>query len=304
MADGPFIFGQVRLDDDGLIDESIACLHCGFDLRGQTPDADCPHCRKPIDDSIRGDLLRFQSPAWLNMISLGLLIVVVGVVVALGVGLTKLLIWSEVISFNAIPGMVWVALMQLPIVVTAGGLWLVASRQPLDFGEEPPWSVRRLAQWAAATAAGLAILMFLAQGFTSKWGLIHGLRTMVRLPWQFIIHVAWLVAVAAGFYLAGSLAQRSPDLRLARLMRWAAIGVTAALALVYLHMVLTPVIEVKFRPAHTLSDDELVGVYRTLFYFGYALSILTVPFALGTIVLAVWLLRRVRAAAQRYAALD
>ncbi len=47
------------------------CIHCGYNLRGLVPGGMCPECGHAIDESLRGDLLRFANPNWLRRVRLG-----------------------------------------------------------------------------------------------------------------------------------------------------------------------------------------------------------------------------------------
>lgn len=301
MAAGPVIFGEVRLDDDGRIDEAVACLHCGRELGGEFPDGECPGCKKPVEDSIRSDLLRFQSPTWLNRLMLGVGIVMFGVGLATTLGIIKMLAWWEVIPMNTLLSFWGYALQMSPIVVTAGGLWLATSRQPMDFTPEPLWSLRRIAQWSAAAAAALVILMVLADGLKSNWGAMQGLRMSVRLPWQSLIHLSWLFAAACGFQVTVQLAQRSPDARLARLMGWSSWVVILSLGAVYFFADMSPLIAFRYKPSNTLADEALPALYAAWIYTGYTVYLLALPAALWTCAMAGWLLRRIYAASRRYA---
>lgn len=312
MAKGPFIFGQVRLNQAGRIDEALSCLHCGDALRGLSPDTTCPGCGKPVADSVRGDLLRFQSPSWLTQISGGLLVVAVGIVLALACGSIRFAqlvaaaghlpegLVSVLGHIEQMPPTMWMLLYVLPTVVTGVGLWFVAARQPLDFAPEPPMTWRRAAQWLAAGAAGLAVLMFVADGLASGWGTVPGLRTRVRLPWMFTIHVIWVAAVLATHVYAASLARRAPDLRLTRGILRGAWITTLALTVIYLYMDFTPVVLSQYRVSHTLADEGLPGIYNALVFTGYAAYLLVLPAAGWTLALIVGLLVRIRQASARY----
>ncbi|MBI4719376.1 MAG: hypothetical protein HY763_16395 [Planctomycetes bacterium] len=49
----------------------VACVHCGYNLRGLATEGLCPECGRAISLSLRGDLLRFSDPAWLERLRLG-----------------------------------------------------------------------------------------------------------------------------------------------------------------------------------------------------------------------------------------
>ena len=54
---------QIRLDDDGrILEDDLACLACGYNLRGLLPDGACPECGTAVGRSTHGNLLRFCDP--------------------------------------------------------------------------------------------------------------------------------------------------------------------------------------------------------------------------------------------------
>jgi hypothetical protein len=50
MSDSP---GHVHLDEQGWIDEDIACVECQYNLRALDPADGCPECGQPIAESLR-----------------------------------------------------------------------------------------------------------------------------------------------------------------------------------------------------------------------------------------------------------
>lgn len=89
VASGPIIFGQVRVDAAGRVDEPLPCVSCGRDLHGCALDGACPGCGAAVADSSKSEFLRFQDPQWLDRLVLGVLILMLGAVVVLGMAAGK-----------------------------------------------------------------------------------------------------------------------------------------------------------------------------------------------------------------------
>lgn len=311
MAKGPFIFGQVRVNHAGRIDEQVSCLHCGDALKGVAPDTVCPGCGKPVADSVRGDLLWLHSPAWLSRIGLGLMLVGLGVLLGLlfgGFRFLQLAAAAEHLPkflmplldrLEALPPTLRMLIYVLPTVTAGLGLWFVTARQPMNFDPEPLVTWRRAAQWLAALAAGLAVLLFVIDGLASGWGTVPGLRTRVRLPWMFLIHLTWIASVMAAHVHTADLAGRVPDSRLARNIQIGAWFSVPALTFLYLYMDFTPLVLTQYRVSHTLADEGLPVVYHVLVICGYVAHLLILPAAGWTLMLIVRMLIRIRQATSR-----
>ncbi len=59
-------------DDRGPLAVDAQCLTCRYNLRGLSPEANCPECNAPVRRSIEPPTLRCASPAWLHQIERGL----------------------------------------------------------------------------------------------------------------------------------------------------------------------------------------------------------------------------------------
>ncbi len=70
-----------------VISGHLHCRGCGYDLHGLSPDDRCPECGSAVDQSIRGDQLRYGDPQWVRLLADGVswIIVSVAVVVCWGV---------------------------------------------------------------------------------------------------------------------------------------------------------------------------------------------------------------------------
>ncbi|UCE58460.1 MAG: hypothetical protein JSU63_13570 [Phycisphaerales bacterium] len=87
-----------------VIAEDKPCIHCGYNLRGLMPDGRCPECGEEIGQSLRGNLLKYADPEWLDRlyfganlklwnIALGIVVGIAGgILVAIGLPLTILVL--------------------------------------------------------------------------------------------------------------------------------------------------------------------------------------------------------------------
>lgn len=62
----------LSLDQDGHLDEDVACRKCDYNLRGLALDRNCPECETAIEQTINRSTLRFSDPIWLRQVRSGL----------------------------------------------------------------------------------------------------------------------------------------------------------------------------------------------------------------------------------------
>ena len=70
---------MVQLDGNGRVAVSVPCVSCGYDLRGLSPDGECPECGASIQTSIDSQRLFFTSPRWLGGVRASVLTHALGV---------------------------------------------------------------------------------------------------------------------------------------------------------------------------------------------------------------------------------
>jgi hypothetical protein len=198
-------FGDLCRDSAGMIAQDLICVRCGYNLRGISPEGVCPECGTPIGRSVRGNLLEFADPDWVERISGGMKWVVgaVGVRIACGVfagyatgplGLFGVTAASADILF-------WIVRQASELVLVAG-LWRATEADPGEPQAESMES-RQIARYALAAAMLASLIVGLAGG-SAELGLIliaQGIR---------------LVGLLAISRYAASLALRIPDKPLAR----------------------------------------------------------------------------------------
>ncbi len=141
---------EVPLDAQGRVDAEVQCRRCGYVLMRQFPDADCPECGHAVIDSLRGGVLRFTDPRYLDQLWSG-----VGIMIGYAVAwfLCLILGWALAMVVGPWGLVLWV----IPPLVLAVGVWRMTSFDPARPREEQPnrWRI------AARVGAILAPLMLM-----------------------------------------------------------------------------------------------------------------------------------------------
>lgn len=78
--------GALRLDDQGRLLDEMSCRKCGYTLRGLRLEGVCPECATPVGRSVRGDLLRYSDPEWVESLARGMNWIVFGIVAGVVMG--------------------------------------------------------------------------------------------------------------------------------------------------------------------------------------------------------------------------
>jgi hypothetical protein len=202
------------LDAAGRIDEDISCIACGYNLRGLSPDSICPECATPIGRSIKGDLLRFCPPDWVETLASGMNWIVAGLIISFFGG-TLVAGVMAVRTGNQVLASV---LVQALGIIGLTGYWKVTTPDPAT--EEDGITARRLVRFTAVFGYALALAEHLApagvpsESFALGVGLIGGTNGLVK--------------VFAVFIYARRLALRIPDPKLAketRIVMWGWVAI-------------------------------------------------------------------------------
>ena len=108
--------------DGGVVRVDLACLRCGYNLRGLSLDSRCPECNLEVAPCARGDLLRYADHAWVRRLAKG----------------TELLVWGTVavvVPFGAAIG----------AALALYAIWLLTAREPgalTHGGRARRWAIR------------------------------------------------------------------------------------------------------------------------------------------------------------------
>lgn len=141
---------EVQTDSHGRIAEDIGCSACGYNLRGLTPTSTCPECALPIGLSIKGDLLQFSNPHWVERLARGAMFIIIGIFaniafsILFGMGNAFLTIaGAATVPVQLAMGFVGA----LVSGITVFGGWLLTTRDPSKAADESMFSARRITRW-------------------------------------------------------------------------------------------------------------------------------------------------------------
>ncbi|MDO8629812.1 MAG: hypothetical protein Q7R41_04905 [Phycisphaerales bacterium] len=193
------------------IDYDIACIFCGYNLRGLVPTGRCPECGSNIADSNRGDLLKFADPAWLDKIRFGTSLKLWNILLALLAGLAGaiLVLLAGLSAFIPLMG----------LAAGAVGLWatfLITTQEPRISLHEDPVTLRKVIRTCALAAFIGSIIQ---QAVTAGRGLAFGQVDKLVAGFGAVLGLAGVVVMFGELVYFRRFALRIPDARLARSTR-------------------------------------------------------------------------------------
>jgi hypothetical protein len=211
-----------NLDANARVEHDISCRSCGYNLRGLFISARCPECSAAVVQSIRGDMLLYSDPRWLERLSLGALLIAItglgGFFVTVVNGITiSILSASVAIS----PGLIKAMAAGLSFALAAvhwSGFWLLTSPDPAADHDESVWAARSVARYGT-----LAILLVAPLQQMSDFKTAFNMNTTASVSLEMrllgmalvLATIAQLVGQTAMFVTMRRLARRMPDHKLA-----------------------------------------------------------------------------------------
>ena len=221
MDESPVASEKLQLDEQGRLDEEIACRKCGYNLRGLLAEGACPECGTAVGRSTHGDLLRFCDPAWVGTLASGMNWIVAGLVCAVASVDVTILLGRAVGAAGVGAAPQWIGL--AVGLVSLIGYWKLTTPDPVSIDAERSITARSMVRIAWGTSTAMSV--FVATAVQAGW--IGGLG-LAMIAVGSVQHVIGLIGTFAVFVYARRLALRIPDERLARSTRivmWGLVGV-------------------------------------------------------------------------------
>ena len=162
---------------ESIVVHSVACTRCGYNLRGLSATGKCPECGWSVDASLRGGLLAYSGPEYLEALVTGSTVVIwtniANAVLNLGMVAAVFVILalsgaspSGAGQGGPLPGIAALQLMEvgatgLGLLVTAAsllGYWLLTSPDPGTAATEQPRAARRVVRGAVIASTGVQLV--------------------------------------------------------------------------------------------------------------------------------------------------
>jgi len=139
------------------MDADLPCVQCGYNLRTQLPDGDCPECGRLIDDTLRLAQLFTRDPRWLSRMARSMSWTIVSLsclALATGVGTGYMI----ALLFNrSMISLMWSApILITGLIIALVAFWGLTSPDSLVVHRERRLSTRRIAR--AGLLGGIGIL--------------------------------------------------------------------------------------------------------------------------------------------------
>jgi hypothetical protein len=130
-----------------ILPADVACLSCGYNLRGLTNVGVCPECGTAVAASLRGDFLKYADPAWLERLKLGTSLKLWHIVLSILVGFFFGILAG--LGFNLPP----ILAELIGLAGVAIGLWAsfsLTAQEPRVAMMEDPITLRKIIRICAA----------------------------------------------------------------------------------------------------------------------------------------------------------
>ncbi len=210
-----------KLDAAGNVAVDVACRRCGYNLRTLPSVGKCPECGTAVGRSLHGDLLQYSDPEWVEKLAGGMNWIIASVIIAILTGMiieavTTMIGGTGGADFNTIAA----PLMELSLgAVGLVGYWMFTTPDPGKVEPEKPTSVRNLVR-------GTAVFNYLASPIAQA--LVVALP-LISVGISVLSALVGIVGMFAIFLYAISLADRIPDVLLARSCRTVMWGIVVVM---------------------------------------------------------------------------
>jgi predicted RNA-binding Zn-ribbon protein involved in translation (DUF1610 family) len=207
--------------DAAIVRDDRLCVSCGYNIRDLPVAGQCPECGTPIQVSLRGRLLRYALPSYLQTLHRGAVLVEVAIVAQIGLAIVRflVLIWE---TQPFVPTWIKKAMLGGAAVATALsvlgliGWWMLSSRDPGEGRQAPGRTTRVVLRWSVAAQLAAAVGSLVVGAVVSAIGAGSAQTLLMAkdaIAWANVL--AWIVAFFAGVVYIRHLALRIPSRGLA-----------------------------------------------------------------------------------------
>jgi len=213
------------IDENGIVNADVTCRGCSYNVRGLHQGGKCPECGTPVGLSIRGNLLRYSDPAWVDKLSRGVDLILWGLLAALLASVAGMVL---VIAMGPRRGQILAHIIGvLASLIGFIGAWLLTTPDPGS--SEQPQTV------TAGKIVRFALVFAMVQNLLSIVSTGEKLQPFFSAMIGILLIIAVLIGVIgeiARLYYFEKLATRIPDESLvirARTIKWG-YGISLAVA--------------------------------------------------------------------------
>ncbi len=171
---GKYNHARPRLDEAGGVLDDVACIRCGYSLRGAPYSGACPECSLSTVRTFMGNYFECSEPSYVAALGRGAaliacscvaLMVLPSIIIVFGLVISPLLEeYSQ--SFGVLEnGLTYLVVLHPAFICLLAGLWLYGRPDPVELsvGGEVP---RRVMRWSACASA-VAWMFLIVIGFTA-----------------------------------------------------------------------------------------------------------------------------------------
>jgi len=175
----------------------VPCIQCGYNLRGLTSGGQCPECGKTIDESLRGELLRFANADWLRTIQRGISIAIIWAALGIVWKLSDRWIGLHYLSYSVVFMLIFSGI----ALIWFAAAMLITVREPRTALQSSGVSLRHLIRTLAGVETVVPAIFHFTPGFPS-------IISIFVIFISILIHVVGLTAM---LIFLRRLAQRIPN---------------------------------------------------------------------------------------------